>query len=129
MILRFLHTFTKNFGGSRTYGSDLTTVLLPRLLDLGNQELHDSRLGKSAQVTQLILLLIDNLPQDSPHDLATARLGQIRDDVDLLGDGKGTDDLADLEDKLLREIGLSVNIKVPGIKVSNVRRDGLGHTV
>jgi hypothetical protein len=44
----------------------------------------------------LILLLVDNLPQDSPHDLATPRLGQIRDDVDLLGGGEGTNDLADL---------------------------------
>ena len=93
MISRFPHTFTKILEDPEHRDRAL---LLPRLLDLGNQELHDSRLGKSAQVTQLILLLVDNLPQDSPHDLATPRLGQIRDDVDLLGGGEGTNDLADL---------------------------------
>jgi hypothetical protein len=92
-----------------------TVLLLPRLLDLGNQDLHDGRVSKSAQVTQLIFLLVDDLPQDSPHDLATPRLGQIRNDVNLLGSGEGTDDLANLKDKFLRKIRVSFKIKVTGI--------------
>ena len=42
--------------------------------------------------------------------LPRPRLGQVRDDKDLLRRGEGADDLADLEDELLDERGLVVGV-------------------
>ena len=58
---------------------------------------------KRTQVAELILLAGDELPQDTAHDLARARLRQVPDEVDFLWCCEGTDDLADLEDELLLE--------------------------
>lgn len=57
----------------------------------------------SAGVTKLILLAGENLSQDTAHNLAGARLGQVRDDKDGLGGGKGADAFADLHDELLAQ--------------------------
>ncbi len=57
----------------------------------------------SAGVAQLILLAGENLSQNTAHNLARARLGQVGNDKDGLGRGKGTDALADLHDKLLAQ--------------------------
>ena len=54
-----------------------------------------------AGIAQAVLLAAQHLPQDPPHDLAAARLGQVRDDVDGLWAGEGADALADLHDHLL----------------------------
>lgn len=57
----------------------------------------------SRRITQLILLPGQNFPQDPPHDLAAASLGEICDDVDRFGRCEGPDALADLEDEFLAE--------------------------
>ena len=46
---------------------------------------------------------------DSAH-LARASLWKIADDIDLLGGGEGTNDLADLEDELFNESRLIVHV-------------------
>ena len=71
--------------------------------DLGNQMIDDAWVCECAQVTELIRLAGDELPQDTAHDLARARLRQVPNEVDFLRCCEGTDDLADLEDELLHE--------------------------
>ena len=56
-----------------------------------------------SDITKLILLASNDLPQNAAHDLARASLGKITDDVDGLGGSEGTDAAADLEDELLAE--------------------------
>jgi len=63
--------------------------------------IHDAWVRERTQVTKLISLAGDELPQDTAHDLARARLRQVPDKVDLLRCREGADDLADLEDELL----------------------------
>ena len=46
---------------------------------------------------------------DSAH-LARASLWKIADDINLLGGGEGTDDLADLEDELFNENRFVVHV-------------------
>lgn len=66
------------------------------------------RLTYSRNITQAILLSRQNLSQDTSHDLAAASLGQVLDDVDRLGGGKGSDGLADLQHQLLAD-GLRIS--------------------
>ncbi|CRJ89941.1 hypothetical protein BN1708_009310, partial [Verticillium longisporum] len=54
-------------------------------------------------IAELVLLAGEDLPQNAAHDLAGARLGQVGDDEDGLGGGKGADALADLHDELLAQ--------------------------
>jgi hypothetical protein len=65
-----------------------------------------TRLRQRRQVAELVALARDDLAHDAPHDLTRARLGQVRDDVDLLGRRERPDDLAHLEDELLDQAGL-----------------------
>ncbi len=58
----------------------------------------------------MIALACDDLTHDATHDLARAGLGQVGDNVDLLGRRKGTDDLADLEDELLDKGGFVARV-------------------
>jgi|SRR5712671_3024543 len=74
---------------------------LPALGDLGLDLIHHSRLGEGAQIAELIALTRDDLAHNAAHDLARARLGQVIDDIYLLGRREGADDLANLECKLL----------------------------
>ena len=89
------------FTGAAT--KDAQTDRLLAAPDLGNQMLHNARVCKRAQVTELIRLAGDELPQDTTHDLARARLRQVADEVDFLRCCEGADDLADLEDELFLE--------------------------
>ena len=86
-------------------------LLLAGLFDLCNQLFDNSRLSERAEIAQLILLTVDNLAKNATHDLATARLGEIADDVDLLGSGKRTNDFAHLKGQLLGELALVINVK------------------
>lgn len=94
-----------------------TTIdgLLPSFFDLGDELLDYSRFGEGAQVAQLVLLLVDNLSQYSPHNLTAASLGEVTDDVNLLGSSKGADDFADLKDEFLGELRL-VRVEFAGAK-------------
>ena len=55
-------------------------------------------------ITQLILLTRQNLPQNSPHNLTTSRLWQIRNDKDGFWCSEWTDTLAYLQDEILAEL-------------------------
>ena len=57
----------------------------------------------SRDVAKLVFLASKNLSQDTAHNLATASLGQIVDDVDSLGRRERTNALADLHNKLLTQ--------------------------
>jgi hypothetical protein len=66
-------------------------------------------LGKQVQthsrdITKLVFFASKNLSQDTAHNLATASLGQIVDDVDCLGRRKRANALANLQDKLLAQV-------------------------
>ena len=74
--------------------------------DLVLDDADDAGLCKGGEIAKLVALASDDLAHDAAHDLAGARLGQVRDDVDLLGRREGADDLAHLEDELLDEAGL-----------------------
>jgi hypothetical protein len=54
-------------------------------------------------ITKLILLASQDLPENAPHDLAAARLGEIGHDEHGLGGRERTDTPADLQDELLSE--------------------------
>lgn len=54
-------------------------------------------------IAKLILLASQNLPENAPHDLAAARLGEIGHDEYSLGGREWADTPADLQDELLAE--------------------------
>lgn len=54
-------------------------------------------------ITKLVLLTSQDLPQNAPHDLPAPRLGQVRHDEYGLRRRERPDALADLEDELLPE--------------------------
>jgi len=83
---------------------------LPALGDLGLDLIHHSRLGEGAQIAELIALTRDDLAHNAAHDLARARLGQVIDDIYLLGRREGADDLANLECKLLGQALLVIRV-------------------
>lgn len=60
-------------------------LFLLGLVDDGDNTLNNRRVRERRDVAQLILLARQDLAQDAAHDLAAARLGQVRDDVDGLG--------------------------------------------
>ena len=78
--------------------------------DLGLDDIDDGRLSERRQVTELITLAGDDLAHDATHDLARTSLRHIRDDVDLLRGGEGTDDLSDLQRELLDQSSFVVRI-------------------
>ncbi len=98
---------------------DLQGHLGAQSSNLGLDDIDDSWLSERRQVTELVTLARDDLAHDTTHDLARASLGQIRDDVDLLGCGEGTDDLADLLNKRLDEAGFvgRVVLELPEVDV------------
>ncbi|TLD19686.1 hypothetical protein PspLS_09526 [Pyricularia sp. CBS 133598] len=65
--------------------------------------------------------IYNDLSEDSPHDLATSRLGQIRHNVDLLGGRKRPNASSYLQDELVSQI-----IKLPAFVLDRHKRiDGL----
>jgi hypothetical protein len=59
------------------------------------------RVSKSGSVAEFMMLTVDNLSENTSHDLARASLGVVTDKVDTLGSGEGSDDLANLQSQLL----------------------------
>jgi hypothetical protein len=86
--------------------------LLSGLLDLGNQLFDDGRFSQGTEISELVFLLVDNLSQDPPHDLARPRLGQVTHNINLLGSSKWSNDLADLEDQLFRQFAFTLHIEL-----------------
>ena len=78
--------------------------------DLVLDDADDAGLCKGGEIAKLVALASDDLAHDAAHDLAGARLGQVRDDVDLLGSCERTDDFADLESELFGERGFVVGV-------------------
>jgi hypothetical protein len=70
-----------------------------------DEELNDRGVGKGGDISKGVLLSGENLSQDSSHDLSGSGLGKVRDDVDHLGGGEGTDGLANLGDEVLAKLG------------------------
>lgn len=77
---------------------------LPRRLHRLNNLLHNARIAQRADISKLILLARQNLSQNATHDLAGARLGQIRDAEHRLGSREWSDRLADLHDERLAQL-------------------------
>ena len=73
-------------------------------MDSLNNLVHNRWVTKGTYITQLILLARQNLPQDSPHDLARSGLGQIFHDDDVLGSRERANCFANLEDEFLGEL-------------------------
>lgn len=86
--------------------------------DLGLDDFDDGRVFHGAEVTKLITLTGNDLPHDTTHDLSGASLGQIADEVDLLGSSEGTNDFADLQSELLEEtrfvVGVVLELRLEG---------------
>lgn len=80
--------------------------------NLSLDDLDNRGFGERRQITELVTLASDDLAHDTTHDLARASLGQVGDDVDLLGRGKGTDDLANLADERLDETSLAIVLEL-----------------
>jgi hypothetical protein len=58
----------------------------------------------SRSITKLILLTCQNLPQNSPHNLPTSCLGQIRNNKDSLRSRKWTDTLPNLQNEVFSQL-------------------------
>ena len=81
-------------------------VCLPRslVLPVVDQILDHRRVGKRRDVAQVRELVLRDLAQDAAHDLARARLGQARRELDQVGRGDGADLLPDVRDELLAQV-------------------------
>ena len=64
----------------------------------GNSNTH------GGSVSQLVLLPRQDLAQNTPHDFARARLGQIVDDEDCFGCGKWPDRLSHLKNQVFPDL-------------------------
>jgi hypothetical protein len=82
--------------------------------NLLNQLLDNGWVCERAQVSKLVRLASDKFPQNTAHDLARARLGQVTYKVDLPRRCEGADDFANLEGELLLELGLGVILVFTG---------------
>lgn len=102
--------------------------------DLGLDDFNDGGVFHGAEVTKLITLAGNDLPHDTTHDLlwkgnqsqdrgkynttfwldcpylSGAGLGQVADEINLLGSSEGTNDFADLKGELLEEARLVVGV-------------------
>lgn len=83
---------------------------LGSLGDLLLDDIDDARLGDGAEIAQLIAFASDDLAHDTAHDLPGASLGQVADNVDLLGCSEGTNGFADLKNELLHQRSLIIGI-------------------
>ena len=72
-------------------------------------------------IPQLILLPSQDLPQDPPHDLATPRLGQVRNNKDRFRRGEGTDALA----HLLHQVAAQLVVNLVAVLDGDEGVDGL----
>jgi hypothetical protein len=73
---------------------------------------HLRRISKSGSVAELVVLTVDNLSENTSHDLARASLGVVTDEVDALGSSEGTDDLANLQSQLLLKTFSFLNVRL-----------------
>uniref|UniRef100_A0A0N4Z5G8 PE-PGRS family protein n=1 Tax=Parastrongyloides trichosuri TaxID=131310 RepID=A0A0N4Z5G8_PARTI len=103
-----------------------------------HQIIHDRRIGQRRGVAQGAQIVLGDLPQDPPHDLARAGLGQTRRPLNHVGRGDGADLLADLGDQDLAQVFGGLDPLVQGdIGVDALTLDvvgeaddgGLGHVV
>lgn len=58
----------------------------------------------SRGITELVLLTRKNLPQDTTHDLATSRLGQIGNNKDSLGSCEWTNTFSYLKNEVFTQL-------------------------
>lgn len=93
---------SESFGNSQQRGSPFTLQTESHSRRPG-PELREQGSTYRRGVTQLVFLAREDLPQNTPHDLAGPGLGQVRNDVHRLGRGEGADALPHLHDELLAE--------------------------
>jgi len=80
-------------------------------------------------VTKLVLLASEDLPQYAAHDLATARLGEVRYDVHGLRRRKRSDTLPYLKDELFAERIRCITAVLDRDEcVDSLSRELIGHT-
>src|SRR5271167_4768975 len=73
------------------------------ILAVVDEVAYHGRLGQRRGVTEIAVLVLGDLAQDAPHDLAGAGLGQTRRELDEVGRGDRADLLAHPGDELLAQ--------------------------